>query len=66
MGGIAGTNPGGGGGSFMSASFTNAVLQSGVQSGNGEVTILAVPEPGSVGIFACGAAMLLGARRRNG
>ena len=43
---------GGGGGSYLGSSLTNTLETAGVNSGNGEVTITAVPEPGATTLWA--------------
>jgi hypothetical protein len=58
---------GGGGGSFLLSSFANPALISGVNSGNGFVSIAIVPEPSTWAMTLAGFAglgWLAGARRR--
>lgn len=57
-GGGGGFFYGGGGGSYLDTSVSNQVLEAGIESGNGLVTITVIPtttpEPASYALFACG------------
>ena len=57
---------GGGGGSYLVASAIDRVLTAGVNSGNGSVTISAVPEPAALALLGSGLFALGLSRRRRG
>jgi hypothetical protein len=53
-GGGAGSNSGGGGGSYLIPSALDPIMVSGVQAGNGAVTIVGAPEPSTWALMAIG------------
>ena len=53
-GGFSGGYGGGGGGSYLAKGFTTIIMESGVQHGNGYVTISSVPEPSTWALMAVG------------